>query len=776
MEVAVDAPVVELTDAGGLPLDLVGGKAGTLGVLAAEGFPVPAGFVVTARAVVEAAGMRKAIAAAADRAGPGPFAVRSSAAAEDLPDASYAGLYQSFLDVPRAGLVAAVRRVVAAAADPRVAAYRGASLPTSGAAVGRGTPAVAVLVQQMVDAAAAGVAFTADPVTGEREITVVTAVRGLGELLVSGEALGEEWRVRCGRVALARADGEAQVLQESEVTAVASLAERVAAARGGPQDIEWALDRRRRLFLLQARPMTALPEPVDWTPPGPGLWTRNFRIGEWLAEAMTPLFASWLLPALEDGYLDGMRATVGAVVPFRFATVNGWYYNATPIPSPMLLARVVVASRGRAPWFLYNALVRVSHDPAAADRAVLHRLEVRWRGEVSPAYHRQVAVAEDQVAEAEPHRLIELVEQLGRTAGAYLWFLAIVGGSAWKMEAALLRFCRRHLAAVPAVIDDPHVLLRGLPGTDPTPTPPHAVLSLDWHEPTAGESGATGAPVDDPAVGTRQALLAERRVQAEQACRSALAARPALHARFTRLLQVTQRYTVLREEQAAGLTLGWPVLRRCVRRLGEELEARGAIARAEDAFFLTHAEVTGALTGRIGEPLTETAARREATWQRQRRLPAPLTLGAPVRLIGDPIARAVEAARTPGRLPPGAIVGQPASAGRATGPVRLVTGPADFADVTTGDVLVAATTAPAFTPLFARAAAVVTDGGTLAAHASLIAREYGIPAVVGTGDATRRLRAGQLVTVDGGAGTVMVVPTGSPIVGPIVKAPTDPSG
>jgi len=268
MEVAVDAPLVELAEAGGLPPDLVGGKAGTLGVLAADGFPVPPGFVVTAPAAVRAAGMGEAIAAAADRAGSGPFAVRSSAAAEDLPDASYAGLYESFLDVPRAALVDAVGRVVPAAADPRVTAYRVAAVPGNGAAEGRGAPAVAVLVQQMVDAAAAGVAFTADPVTGERETTVVTAVRGLGARLVSGEALGEEWRVRDGHAALTRPDSRPPVLQEFEAAAVAALAERVAAARGGPQDIEWALDRRRRLFLLQARPIQRCPSRSTGIRPG----------------------------------------------------------------------------------------------------------------------------------------------------------------------------------------------------------------------------------------------------------------------------------------------------------------------------------------------------------------------------------------------------------------------------------------------------------------------------------------------------------------------------
>jgi pyruvate,water dikinase len=99
-------------------------------------------------------------------------------------------------------------------------------------------------------------------------------------------------------------------------------------------------------------------------------------------------------------------------------------------------------------------------------------------------------------------------------------------------------------------------------------------------------------------------------------------------------------------------------------------------------------------------------------------------------------------------------VGQPASPGRATGPVRIVRGPDDFDRFQPGEVLVAQATAPAWTPLFARAAAVVTDGGTLAAHASLVAREYGIPAVVATSDATARLADGQIVLVDGSAGMV----------------------
>ena len=126
----------------------------------------------------------------------------------------------------------------------------------------------------------------------------------------------------------------------------------------------------------------------------------------------------------------------------------------------------------------------------------------------------------------------------------------------------------------------------------------------------------------------------------------------------------------------------------------------GILTDPEDVFFCTRAEVAARLAGHA-EPLEpETLAERRQRWQRQRGLAAPLTLGAPVRLIGDVIDRAVQEARGPREVPAGAIVGHPASAGRATGPVHIVHGPDDFAGFRDGDVLVAKATAPAWTPLF----------------------------------------------------------------------------
>jgi rifampicin phosphotransferase len=391
-------------------------------------------------------------------------------------------------------------------------------------------------------------------------------------------------------------------------------------------------------------------------------------------------------------------------------------------------------------------------DPAAADRAVLSDLDRRWRENQLPAYRRLVTDAQSEATTATPDRLAQLVDQLGREAGIYLWYLAIVGGSAWKMEACLTRFCRQHLAQVlPEEKGGTQALLRGLPGTQPVTTA-HAVQSADWYHPVAAELSTAEIRLTDG--DQPHAQLAQQRATAEQTCRNALVGRPRLLTQFEELLQVSQRYAVIREEQARDFTLGWPVLRVCVRRLGEHMVAIGAIEQPDDLFFCNRDEVTTGLRAGKWEPIVDLVRERRHLWQRQRNLAAPLTLGQPVRLIGDVIGRAVQEACGEREVGENVIVGHPASERSASGPVRIVQGPQDFGGFRDGDVLVAKVTAPAWTPLFARAAAVITDSGSLAAHASLVAREYGIPAVVATGDATRRLHPGQIVTVDGTAGTI----------------------
>jgi phosphohistidine swiveling domain-containing protein len=746
-------PLVTLAEAAGLdPAQaqaLLGTKAANLARLAGTGFPVPAGVVVTPTAAADwdQAGARLLQAAAelTERQGQ-RFAVRSSATAEDLAGASFAGQYETVLDVGLEELPVAVRQVLDSAASARVAAYRQAhpQAPAAAAPDPSGSR-MAVLVQVMVPADAAGVAFTANPLTGARDEVVVSAVRGLGERLVSGEAVGDQWVVR-GEDAVCR-DGREGAIAAAQAAAIATLARRVERYFGSSQDIEWAIA-TGQLYLLQARPMTAVPEPVAWTPPAKGWWLRNFRLGEWLPEPVTPLFADWLLPVLERGMAKGMRAESRVAMRPQGAVVNGWYYT-TPPPrvEGSLLPQVV-----RQPQVLALVprvlLLLLSPERLPGQLAGMTRA---WREELLPRYRQTVQAAQTTVAAASPGELVGLVERVGEVAGEYAWSVATLAGSQWKLEAALARFCRRH---VPDLGDSPLVLVCGLAGTEPD-LPGHAVHSIDWYWPTASELHAAGGGAD---VGQRHRELAVRRQAAEAACRAALAGRPRLRRRFERLLAIAQTYAVVREQQTRQFSLGWPLLRHCALRLGQQLLRRGSISQTEDVFFLTRAELDAALGDQPPASLAHAVQERRKRWQQQRRLAAPLVLGKAPALGRAVYDRAIEVARSGASPPEGALVGEPASPGKATGRVRVILDPADFPDFQPGEVLVARATAPAWTPLFAKAAAVVTDGGTLAAHASLVAREYGIPAVVATGDATTRLRDGQLISVDGSAGIVQAEP------------------
>jgi phosphohistidine swiveling domain-containing protein len=191
-----------------------------------------------------------------------------------------------------------------------------------------------------------------------------------------------------------------------------------------------------------------------------------------------------------------------------------------------------------------------------------------------------------------------------------------------------------------------------------------------------------------------------------------------------------------------------------VLRIGEALVGEGFIVDPDDAFFLTRDEALQALSGTRPEGL-DVAARRAARAEQARLVP-PVTVGRTnplIRRLWDSFPRMIGAAPSESAL----ASGVPSSAGRATGTVRVIRGPDEFAELQSGEILVAPLTAPAWTPLFALAAGVVTDVGSPAAHASIIAREYGIPAVVGCGDATSRLKTGMLVTVDGTTGNVELV-------------------
>jgi phosphohistidine swiveling domain-containing protein len=487
------------------------------------------------------------------------------------------------------------------------------------------------------------------------------------------------------------------------------------------------------------------PSPIEqdasWLSPAPGAYTRSLRFGEWISEPVTPLFETWLLPSMEEGLTTHLKAWIGQRAPRpHHVIVNGWYFYSINWLSPGWIARSLPTIARQ----LIRAPRRVAGVIPPTVRHSVPVFEREWREDLLPRYRAAVARAEARVEATPVADLPGLIDELADLAGEYFASIAALAGAAYKMEMNLARSYRRHLGRT---LGGSHLpLLTGFerPG-DP---PAHAVATLDWW--VAPSSGASAAR-------SRQdhQRLVDARIAAEDAAFAALAPSPRRLRAFRRLLAETQRLVPLREEQVRDLTLPWPVMRRAVLRIGETLADRGLIAGPDDAFFLTRAEVLEALADPTAPfaPLTIDVAERRSRRAAQARLVPPLQVGRvnPVlRRLWASFPRMLGASHSDAAI----VSGVPASPGRSSGSVRVVRGPDEFDTLQLGEILVAPLTAPAWTPLFTLAAGVVTDVGNAAAHASIIAREYGIPAVVGCGDATSRLRTGMRVTVDGDTGNV----------------------
>lgn len=313
------------------PVSLVGTKAKQLGRAINAGLPVPSGVVLATPAYQCWAAKPDADSDNQDPTlpdtvelsqilsdlGPGPFAVRSSSPAEDLATSSFAGQYVTTLDVSGPGsLMSAVEATWKSASNSAARAYAGEQ-PGS-------PPGMAVIIQHMVPAAAAGVAFTADPVTGDRTTTVVDAVAGLGERFVSGEATPEQWEVRGGSARQRSAANTAHILREDMVLAIAGIAAACAELLGTPADIEWALGAGGELHLLQMRPITALPDVEDGLqPPSPGYWQLD------KSHFPRPVSAMGAALAMKWGStsIPVVCSSLGLLVEsIEFARIGGWNY------------------------------------------------------------------------------------------------------------------------------------------------------------------------------------------------------------------------------------------------------------------------------------------------------------------------------------------------------------------------------------------------------------------------------------------------------------------
>ncbi|HKZ41711.1 MAG TPA: PEP-utilizing enzyme, partial [Candidatus Hodarchaeales archaeon] len=348
--------------------------------------------------------------------------------------------------------------------------------------------------------------------------------------------------------------------------------------------------------------------------------------------------------------------------------------------------------------------------------------------------------------------LIDLIEDLANLSGDNFYSFVAVGGSAWKPEAQLALFYRRHL--IERIGGNHQILLQGS-STIYNSSRGHQVLSLDWYHPTVGELSL----VPDYLEGkNRRGKAADQQKELESRAHNVLESDKRLLKRFDQLLSNAREASRLREEQAEFFTLGWPTMRNALRIIGVEYCKRQIISEPDDVYFMTYEELKlMAASKNDQKSLFSEIKDRKALWQKQKDLTPPDELGKLSPIVRRMLKKYEEVLGTRSKRGEDDISGMPASAGIATGVVRVIKSFEEFENLLPGEILVAPMTGPAWTPLFSRALAVVTDTGSILAHASLIAREYGIPAIVGTGQATKRLKNGDTITVNGNTGEITII-------------------
>ncbi len=790
---------------------VAGRKAATLARLCAhqrvpDGFVIPEPVCASLAGVVPVA-LRGEIAEALRALGGGPVAVRSSALAEDGAEASFAGQLYTALDVHGVDAVCdAAIACIASATEARARVYRNAL--AADAALG-----VAVLVQRMVPATTAGVAFSVNPSSGDDEV-LVSAVAGLGDKLVSGEVTPEDWTLVDGRVLQAPADS--RVIDEALARRIAALVCELAATADEPQDVEWAVA-DGELYLLQSRPITAVPVKPSFDDPSHGTWTRD---EVHYPTAMTAFGASTYLPILARA-LGAMAQEFGLMIDgLEQHWRSGDVYGRVIAPG---------GKEGPAPpWWLLAMLARVVPSIRARMRAANHALTSGlfddlvddWNGggrERFEASVRELASV-DLAALAGPaqlehldrvlallergqlmhfrlfmpwllttHRFVtaaaELLDYDDRKALALLVGHSRTSSAPTRELRALaidIKACDGGAAAVQA--HDPLLALRGVDAD-------LADRTLDWIERWGLRACNydTGAPTLAEQPGLLVGLLREAVVNHDHVAPAVTTAElPELsqlprveRERLERTLARAREVYPLREDNVLytdNLVCG--LARRAALAIGRTLVARRELSRADDAAELRIDELRAAVRGERNE-LSSLARRRrrERAWVAAHPGPSLLcgTVHPPPDMRGLPAGgRAINEAfmwalelEYPQMTTPAAqaspdeesssegLRGLGAWPGRHLGTVRVVTRDTDLAQVRAGDVLVASVTAPAWSIVFARIGALVTDRGGVLSHAAIVAREHGIPTVLNTGDATTRLKSGQRVLVDGAAGTVV---------------------
>jgi phosphoenolpyruvate synthase/pyruvate phosphate dikinase len=748
------------------------------------------------------------------------YAVRSSATAEDLPTASFAGQQDTYLNViGAANILAHVRRCWASLFTDRAVTYRLQS------GIDHRRVQMAVVIQRMVFPQVAGVLFTADPVTGNRTVSSIDASFGLGEALVSGLVNADTYRVRDGaiidrtissktlaivpitgggtRERAIEPDRQGEpALTDAQIARLEQLGRRIEAHLGGPQDIEWCLA-DGELFVVQSRPITTLYPVPDAGDQAPHVYLsvghqqmmtdaiRPLGLSFWLMTTpapmrtaggrlffdVAPMLASPARAAIVarfgqwDPLTSGALATIldrGFVPPAppsdTPAPPPGVFGPPPPIENDPAIVRGLVARSQASIAELQRAIATIA-GPALFDFIVQDLVELR-NHLTSPQSSAVIRAGMDAAEWLNAH----VQQWLGDSNVADTLSQSVPNNPTSEMGLALLDVADvvRQYPAVVAYLPhaDDATFFEGLAPLEggPDAVSAFAAFLTRYGMRCAGEIDVTRtrwaeAPTTlVPLILGNVTMFApgESRRRFEHGRQAALAKEQDVLARLRQLpdgaskadeaqqkISVLRNFVGHREYPKFGMVQRYFEYRKALLREAGRLQQGGVIREAGDIYFLSFAELrevvrTGTLDPRIVDE------RREA-----HRFHEKLT---PPRVMTSE-GEVITASYRRENLPPGALVGLPVSTGVIEGRARVVTRMEDAA-LEDGDILVTTFTDPSWTPLFVSIKGLVTEVGGLMTHGAVIAREYGLPAVVGIDGATRRIADGQRIRVDGTSGTV----------------------
>lgn len=762
-----------------------GGKGGTLARLYQTGYPVPDGIVILPDAFDGdqlKPGAWDTVCQHLSRlrngGTPQAFAVRSSALSEDSALASFGGQFETVLDVRTDEAVRdAIHTVRRSRFNERVRAYSEAKGIDQ-------AHEIAVVVQQLIRADISGVLFTADPVNGSRMTMTGNYVFGFGEALVSGEA--EPFTFSFERPK-GNYDGPPELKRFARK--LYGLAVKLEKDLGCPQDIEWAAA-GGAVYILQSRPITTLqsfdPRTGEWndTLTGDFLWSRN-NMGEARPDVMSPLTFS---------LADKVWSEVSFLPGYSYAgNICGRYYANISVAVSMLRAMgksqeaAIEEMRGLlgfVPEDLDIPLIPLTRSELL--RALPRMIKIGMREsngkKLVPAFLENnpgwCQTTRQQLQQMDAPALIAFwTDEIYARLTELLWVLAgatqpfeqsqklhdklvkLVGEA--DANALLSGYC--HEGALLACLGPVYGIAKVAQGE----------MSRDEYLDKYGHRGPHEAelsypfPFEDPEWLDRQleeykkhpvdvdSMLAERRASF-QAAWQRFAERYPLQAKLMRSgIESVGPAAHMRENARSEMTRFYSVIRAWALRVGE------VTGLGDDITYFTIDEVLDILSG-DHSAVTYLPARKE-TYARYRELPTyPMVVRGrfdPSEWASDPERRydIYDAAATRPVSDAATLVGFAGAAGHVEGTVRVLHSPEESHLLQPGEILVAVTTNVGWTPIFPRAGAVVTDVGAPLSHAAIVARELGIPAVVGCGSATTRLQTGDRVRVDGGTGVVEIL-------------------